>query len=347
MIFTTESEIRATSGKIFGLKYKIRPSDKCKIQSETKCSVIKLCQSITLLNQYLARVFRQIPKNFLKNLLFFIDFITIIPTRHKPLSSSLTKAVIFCAAIISFANQAFAIESLDNRQKIVSSRSRKFYETDRAKQALGINGHYGSDYNSRAYEIASRYLYQNNKFIHEINFQYNLGFADSGSGKNKKYGIKQKDEYDGIFSSKIRIRDTPYYGVLFHRTIYDRLSAAYYDVRNAVGLGKMFFDERLELDLGGGYHRVKTYGDEFEVVGSLRLNKRLTKRLNLIQRGFVFINHGSIDDKIMTSLTYRLENKLSLEIRHEFATRKYDEGNRIVTNRVSRSLNLGLVFDLN
>jgi hypothetical protein len=236
-------------------------------------------------------------------------------------------------------------ESRTEREKIATSRNRRFFGGDRAKKFLGINGHYSSDYNSRSYEISSRFLYQSFKYIHELNFNYNLDFADSGSGKNKKYDVKKSSEYDTIFASKMRINKTKYYGVYFHRTIYDNLSSYYYDTRNAVGLGRFFLDEKLEFDLSGGYHQTKNYGHQFETVASLRFNKRLSDKINLVQRGFFFINHGSADSEIMTSLVYRLQNNLSFEVRHDYGKRRY-YGEGEVVNNVSRALNFGLVFDL-
>lgn len=320
LIFTTKSKFVSAIGNNF---------------------VKKIIFTITLLYQSVIGLIPTKFSFFYKKIYRAIKFGIRILACHKNHSA----ALLFIISIL-FSSSAIAVESLESRKKVATSRNRKFYRTDRAKQVIGINGYYGSDYNSKNYEIGGRYLFQSNKFINELNLQYSLGFADTGSGKNKRYMIKNKDEYDGIFSSKIKLNDTEYYSVFFHRTIYDRLSAEYYDIRNALGLGRMFFDDKLELDLSGGQQKVKRYGDEFEVVGSLRLNHKIGEKINITQRGFVFVSHGAIDKKIMTSLIYRFENKVSFEIRHDFSTRNYDAGNNVVINRVSRSINFGLVFDL-
>lgn len=261
--------------------------------------------------------------------------------------SKATLAIALVAFLFFINNQqSFSQEKRSQREAIVSARSRRFYKTqNRAKQYLSLNGNYYSDYNSKSYTFGSRYLYQSFKFIHEINFNHETEFKDLGSGKNKRYYIKSSSLYDATMSNKARIKTSKYYSVFYHRTIYDELSNFYYDMRTAVGLGRMFLNENLEVDLSAGYRDVKNYGDKVDSILSWRLNRKLTNNLNLIQRGYFFIDHSSIDNELKTSLIFRLNEKLAFEIRHGFEKRTYRE-KRVDVNEVNRSINIGLVFDL-
>jgi hypothetical protein len=251
-----------------------------------------------------------------------------------------------CLIIFNF--DSFAIESKSNREALVSPRSKKFYKSNSSRKYLSFGGNHTSDYNSKSYELNSRYLYQSQNFIHEINFQNENKYSDSGSGANKKYQIKTSELYDFSIASKARIKSSQNYAVFFHRTIYDDLSKYYYDLHTALGLGRMFFKERVELDLSFGYQDVKTYGNKVDFIPSIRTNFKITQNLTLIQRGYLFIDHQSADNQLKNSLVYRLNEKMSLELRHNFEQRRYKQDNKkLITNQINRSTTFGLVFDLN
>ncbi len=239
-------------------------------------------------------------------------------------------------------------DSEANREAIVSQRNKKFFKSDKARQYISFGGIYSSDYNSKSYNLNSRYLYQGKDFIHEINFEQQTKYADSGSGSNKQYYVKNSEMYDLMLASKMRIGDSKNYGVLFHRSNYDEYSKYYYDCHSAVGIGRMFFKEAIELDISLGYQDIKNYGYKVDVISSIRSNIKLTDKITLIQRGYVFIDHESMDNGLKTSLTYRIDDRLSFEIRHNFEQRRYeDDLHNIVVNRDNRSLTVGLIFDLN
>ena len=259
-------------------------------------------------------------------------------------------SVILVATFFVLQNpeMAFAIESESQREAVVAPRTKKFYKKDnRIHQYLSFGGSYTSDYNSKSYQLVSRYLYQSFRFINEINFEHQTDYADAGSGKNKKYDVKKSELYDFSISSKARIYDSENYGVFYHRNIYDDLSPYYHDSRTALGLGRMFFDEKLEFDVSLGYHDIKTYGHELDVITSLRANFKLTKNLTFTERAYWFFDHESIDNGFKTSLVYRLNEKMSFEIRNNFETRRYEaDEKRQKVNLVNRSMTVGLIFDL-
>ncbi len=253
-----------------------------------------------------------------------------------------------CFSLLQFPVDAFAVESTSSRAAVVAPRAKRFYKSNSAKQYLSFGGNYSSDYNSRNYQLTSRYLYQSYKFVHEANFQHESNYADTGSGKSKEYDVKKSELYDLLLSSKARFSDSPNYGVFFHRTLHDNLSKYYHDTRTAAGLGRMFFKEKLELDASLGYHNVKNYGYEVDVITSLRANFKINERLTLTERSYWFFDHESVDNQFKTSLVYRITDKMSFELRHSFEKRRYEEDDkRVVTNLVNRSITIGLIFDLN
>lgn len=255
--------------------------------------------------------------------------------------------ILLCFFVVFQPLDLFAVDSETTREAVVSPRSKRFYKSSSVKQYLSFGGTYSSDYNSKDYELNSRYLYQSNNFIHEINFQNESVYADSGSGKNKKSYVKKSELYDFTLATKARIKSSQNYAIFFHRTIYDDLSKYYYDNMTAAGLGRMFFKEKLELDLSIGYRDIKNYGYKVSFIPSIRTNFKITNNLTLTQRGYIFIDHESMDNGLKTSLVYRLSDKMSFEVRNNFEQRRYENSDEETENFVNRSVTIGLIFDLN
>ncbi|MBL6664341.1 MAG: hypothetical protein ISQ34_00680 [Rickettsiales bacterium] len=258
-------------------------------------------------------------------------------------------ALFFFIFHIIISNRSFAIEKEANREEVVTARSKRFYEkSNKSRRYLAIGGSYASKYNSKEIDLTTRYLHQTSKFINELNFINENEYDDRGSGENRKYGVKTSESYDLVLSSKIRFKEHgKYYTALFHRTLYDDLSIYYYDIYNAVGIGKIFFNEKTEIDVSIGQRRTHNAGNSISFIPSIRTNFQLSKNLRLTQRGYLFIDNESLDNGIKTRLVYRLNNKLSVELRHNFEQRKYeDDENRRVVNLLNRSITFGVIFDL-
>ena len=248
--------------------------------------------------------------------------------------------------LLYFPKPVFAVESEANREDVVAPRSKKLYRSNSVRQYLALGGIYSSDYNSKYSQFNAKYFYQSQNLINEANFRNENKYSDSGSGSNRRYNEKTSELYDASFSSKMRIKDGQNYAVAFHRTMYDDLSKYYRDTRTALGLGRMFFNDKIELDFSLGHHDVKNYGNEIDFITSIRTNFKLTPKLTLIQRGYWFFDHESTDNELKTSLVYRLKEKLSLELRHTFEQRRFENNNNATTNQITRSTTIGLVFDL-
>lgn len=243
---------------------------------------------------------------------------------------------------------SFAIESEAQREAVVTPRTKRFYKSNIPRKYLSFGGSYSSDYNSKTYQLTSRYLYQSRDYIHEIFFDHESAYADSGSSENKESNKKKSELYDFVLSSKARIKEGRNYAVFYNREIYDDLSKYYFDTRTALGLGRMFFKEKLEMDVSLGYHNVKNYGNKVEIITSLRANFKITDRLTFVERAYYFFDHESVDNGFKTSLVYRISDKLSFEVRHNFETRRYeDDKNNQQANLVNRSVIIGIIFDLN
>jgi hypothetical protein len=83
------------------------------------------------------------------------------------------KSCCFIAAFVLLSlskAHAINIDSESDREKIVSSKARKFYNTNMVSQSLLLSGNYDSDQNSKEYHIDSRYYYRSNRQMHEFYF---------------------------------------------------------------------------------------------------------------------------------------------------------------------------------
>jgi hypothetical protein len=238
-------------------------------------------------------------------------------------------------------------DSETSREAIVNStRTKRFTDSVNMNNSFfALGGSYDNDQNSRQYQITSRYFQQSYRFINEINFLHETEFNDRGSGAKKEYKTKTSELYDISLSSKARAFDTRNYMVLYHRTVKDRFANYGKDSRNAIGFGRMFFDDRVEFDLSVGRQASQNFGEQTEIIPSIRINLKLSDKITLNQRGYLFIDSKSNDSDLRTSLIYRLGGRTSFEIRHTFEQRRYIDGNREVNN-VRNLFAIGFVFDL-
>lgn len=247
-----------------------------------------------------------------------------------------------------FLNTALAQqESKSPREAVLSSFNKRFYQSNRVRQYLAFAGSYNSDYNSKNYKLNSRYLFQNPNLTNEISVLHEVDYADTGSGKTKKYNVKKSELYDLTASIKARLRESANYGIFYHRSQYDKFSSFFYDHRTAIGLGRAFNDEKIEFDFSLAYRDVKADTFEIDYLTSLRLTHKFNNKISMIQRSYIFFGKSLYDEEYRTSLVYRLNNKVSLELRHNFEKRRYsDYQKRANVNQISRGITFGMVFDL-
>lgn len=244
-------------------------------------------------------------------------------------------------------SSAFAIESVADRKQVATEKSRKFSKSPIARSSISLSGSYTSDQDSKEYQLQSRYFYQSDKQMHQIDFLHEVRYANAGSTPSKLYLVKKSDLYDAEISSKFILGQSKNYAALYSRSTYDELSKYYFDLRNAVGLGRMFFGDKLEFDTSIGYHDVKAYGNEVFFVPSIRLNMKLSEKTTLIHRGYMFLDHEGFDNEFKTSLRYRLNEKLSFEVNHTYDQRRYeDDAAHRQINLISKYIAVGFIYDL-
>lgn len=247
-----------------------------------------------------------------------------------------------------FSTKALAQqESKSPREAVLSSFNKRFYQSNRVRQYLAFAGSYNSDYNSKSYQFNSRYFFQNPNYTHEISVFHEVDYADTGSGKTKKYDVKKVESYDLTASSKARLGESLNYGVFYHRSLYDKFSSFLYDHRTAVGIGRAFNNEKIEFDFSLAYRDIKSDTFEIDYLSSLRLTHKFNNKISVMQRSYIFFGKNLYDEEYRTSLLYRLNNKVSLELRHNIEKRRYsDYPKRVNVNQISRGITFGMVFDL-
>lgn len=249
---------------------------------------------------------------------------------------------------IFFSQQLYAQqEDRSSREALVATFNKKFFQSNRTKQYLAFGGYYGSDYNSKNYNLNSRYLIQNPKLYGEINFQHRVNYVDSGSGKNRQFKVKKMEEYDLSSFAKFKILRTDFYSNFYHRSIYDKFSNYFYDQRSAIGLGRSFMRDKIEADFSLTYRDVKNYSYEVDYLGSLRILHKFNNKLSINLRSYIFYGKNLLDEEYRSSLVYRINNEVSLELRHNYEKRRFtDFAKKTAVNQISRVVSFGLVFDL-
>ncbi len=264
---------------------------------------------------------------------------------HQHLSGCLRFLLFLFSFLLLNLDSAWSLDSESDREKIVAARSRKFYRSSRAIQSLLISGNKDSDYNSKSYRLDVRYYYQSKRQMHEVSLFQQTAYTSSST--TKQLLQKKSELYDLTVSDKFMLGDSNNYASLYNRVNYDDLSTYYYDLRSAVGFGRIFFGDKIELDASIGYMDIKNSGSKTFIMPSARLNIPITRNLTFTQRAYYYIDYESMDDEIRTTLKYRINNRVSLALNHILEQRKYDDVNKkIYVNQTRRYIAFGLSFDL-
>lgn len=261
------------------------------------------------------------------------------------LAQYLRLRLFYFSFLLFISDSALALDSESDREKIVSAKSRNFYKSSRIIQSILLSGNKDSDYNSKSYQIDSRYYYQSERQMHEVNFFQKTSYSSSSSTGEK---LTRKSElYDAMVSNKFMLGDSKNYAAIYSRVNYDELSSYYYDLRTAGGFGRSFFDDKIELDASLGYMDIKNSGSKTFLLPSIRMNFPITRNLTFTQRAYWFVDYESMDDEIKTTLKYRINNRVSLALNHIIEQRKYDNVSKnMEVNQTRRYISVGFVFDL-
>ncbi len=267
---------------------------------------------------------------------------------NSPQKMSKTLRRFFFALFIAQANLelSFAIDNdQQDRSRVVAPRNDRFYKNGNVRQYVNFSGEYESDENSKQYVLSAGHFYRSAKLINEVDFLKQTDYTQKAANK---YELRRSgDLYDFQISSKAVVADTQNYLVFYNRSKYDQLSTYYYDITTAAGAGRMFFNDRLEIDVAIGHSDVKNYDQKTTIIPSFRAEFDITEKLHFIQRGYMFFSNEADDYQSKTRLQYLISKSLYLQVTHDFDKRRYsNEKKHEAINQVHRRIIFGFRYDL-
>lgn len=268
-------------------------------------------------------------------------------------------------AVGNFCQFAIADDdTFNDRTRLVNRRNERFYKVDITRHFVSLSGEYDSDEDSKQYVVKFDHFYKNRRIISDIDLRMETLFENESS--KKKFRSKESDLYQAIIAEKIILFDTQNYAVFFNETRYDNeADSSYYDMATAAGVGRMFFNDSLELDLAYGKAKAKDVNsvshhattrrfdyDRDIWVPAFRTEFSLFDDVRVVSRGYAYFS-GDIDSYYLnTRLQYPLTRRVYLQLSHIFDKRtyeKYDSKNYNVgvrkVNETRRQLLLGFRYD--
>jgi hypothetical protein len=229
------------------------------------------------------------------------------------------------------------------------------YKLPTIRKFIAFGGYYKSGSVSKDLQISAEYGYKSNKYSHNISLEREIKKKMPGSSS------ENKNLYDLELSSKITIPASANYLLLYNRTKHDNKSNYITDINSVIGLGRKFFEDRWEIDIGPGYNHIEAFGYQTTINLGSELIFNLTNKIQLGQRTFFFVNiHGkhapnsrtniqNFGFNAKTRLSYQLQEKIHLELIQEIERKKYDslEHNQFLqSKKYNQSYNIHLKFDL-
>lgn len=218
-----------------------------------------------------------------------------------------TPIILFIACLL------FSFETLADARKSTFRSSR------RLSQYVAFGGTYSSDFNSKEYKISSSYQYIFDRYINEIDFLQHTRYA----GTTTKEPEKNRELYDVEISSKILIGQSDNYFNYYNRSRYDEFSDYYYDITNAAGWGRMFFDGIIEADINIGYNNIKNFESQIVINPNLKASFWITDKIRFTSKAYIFKVKDSYSEELKTRISYKLNKNLSLELYHNYDKRKF------------------------
>jgi len=229
-------------------------------------------------------------------------------------------------------------------KSFADARQNKFRNEQKPSQYFALGGFYSSDYNSRQYKLSSSYQYIDNRFINDLDFLHNTTYASTADNPLKK----NKDLYDVELSSKILISNSNNYFNYYNRSKYDQFSNYYYDLTNAIGWGRMFFDGIIEADMNIGYNEIKNFQSQIVINPNLKASFWLTDEIRISTKAFIFKVQDRYSEELKTSISYQINSNLSLQLYHNYEKKVffYKTATTSTTkNQIGRDMVLRLRYD--
>ena len=213
----------------------------------------------------------------------------------------------------------FILLFLFSSPAFADARKTTFRNSQKSSQYLAIGGNYSSDQNSEEYKISGSYQYTGSRFINELDF-----LRDTRYSSTTKHPLgKNRELYDGEISSKILIGNSNNYFNYYNRSKYDEFSDYYYDLTNAVGWGRMFFDGIVEADVNIGYDEIKNFDSQVVLNPNLKATFWLTDKIKFTSKAFIFQVQDSYSEELKTRLSYKMTDDLSLELYHNYDKKRF------------------------
>lgn len=263
---------------------------------------------------------------------------------HRAFKPVLFSLLVFC--LFFFSVKAFAIDNdQTDRSRVVAPRNDRFNRNDRVRKYINFGGEYESDEDSRQYVVSAGHFYRSKTWINEIDLLYQKDYSQKAANN---YELRPSSElYDFQISSKAVIGDTQDYAVFYNRSKYDAFSTYYYDITTAAGIGRMFFDDLLEIDVAIGHNEVKEYDQKTTLIPSFRTEFDIFEKLHFIQRGYMFFSDEASDYQLRSRLQYPIGDRLYLQVSWDTDKRVYVHKSRNEKiNEVHRRLVFGFRYDL-
>ena len=198
-------------------------------------------------------------------------------------------------------------------------RNEFFYKTKTVRQYITFGGDQKSDENSKEYELFLGYRYKSNKYICEIELIYETKSASTTTKPMRK----TKELYEAEISGKALILNSNNYFNLYHKSSYDWFSENYYNITNTVGLGRVFFNGIMAADLNLGYNYVHYSNSEITINPTITIRWPVTKNINLSLQGYAFKTEQNYSEQTKSRLSFRLNDKISLVLAHEYGKERY------------------------
>jgi len=254
--------------------------------------------------------------------------------------------VLLLFTLLLMSTNSYAIDNNQtDRSRVVAPRNERFSRNGSVRKYINFGGEYESDQNSKQYVVSAGHFYRSNKWINETDFLYQKDYSQKAVNN---YELRPSSElYDFQMSSKVVIPDTQDYLVFYNRSKYNPLSTYYYDITTAAGIGRMFFDDLLEIDVAIGHNEVKEYDQKTTLIPSFRTEFDIWEKLHFIQRGYMFFSDEAADYQMRTRLQYPIGKQLYLQVSFDVDKRTYaNQAKREKVNEVHRRLVFGFRYDL-
>ena len=242
-------------------------------------------------------------------------------------------------------------DSSADRNRHANKRADRFYKRPTTvNHFAALSAEYDSDEDSKQQIIKLDHYFKNNKFISDIEISLETLYEEQRSSNRADknyYSIKERDLFKLISSQKFILFSSNWYGVFFNETRHDNESdISYQDIVTSAGIGKIFLNGGLELDVSAGMATGRNITDTTHesqrrnykrsvVVPSFRIDVKLMKNIRFVSRGYSYFSDAIMSYYLNSRLQYRMSKNVYWQVSHLFDKREfnlYDKKTNIYDN---------------